>query len=183
MVAGNRLLEVAFRPVSKANLSQGEISAVRIGGASGGRTFQLSILRDPERPHRLGAEGAAMEFSELHPSGEDLAGAEVAERLAAQHRETLLRIRDMLHHTATGDLPGDGGAKSPTVLARDRRHSDNAAILLTMIDIGGAPTLRHVQHVDVDDEAALLLELLSTGAHDAVYDRSLVAAAELMRAL
>jgi glucose-6-phosphate dehydrogenase assembly protein OpcA len=183
MVAGNRLLEVAFRPVSKTHLSQGEISAVRIGGASGGRTFQLSILRDPERSHRLGAEGAAMEFSELHASGEDDAGAEVAERKAAQHRETLLQIRDMLHHTATGDLPGDGGAKNPTVLARDRRHTDNAAVLLTMIDIGGAETLRHVQHVDAEDGAALLLELLSTGAHDAVYDRSLGAAAELMRAL
>jgi glucose-6-phosphate dehydrogenase assembly protein OpcA len=183
MVAGNRLLEVAFRPVQKADLSQGAISAVRIGGASGGRTFQLSILHDPERAHRLGAEGAAMEFKELHPSGEDHAGAEVAERKAAQHRETLLKIRDMLHHTNTGDLPGDGSLKNPTVLARDRRHTDNAAILLTMIDIGGAETLRHVQHVDAEDEAALLLELLSTGAHDAVYDRSLAAAAELMRAL
>jgi hypothetical protein len=107
----------------------------------------------------------------------------VAERKAAQHRETLLKIRDMLHHTATGDLPGDGGAKNPTVLARDRRHADNAAILLTMIDIGGAETLRHVQHVAPEDEGTLLLELLSTGAHDAVYDRSLAAAADLMRAL
>jgi glucose-6-phosphate dehydrogenase assembly protein OpcA len=182
-VAGNRLLEVAFRPVQKSHLSEGEVSRVHIAGASGGRTFQLTIQRDPVRAHRLGAEGAAMEFRELHPSGEDDAGAEVAERKAAQHRETLLKIREMLHHSVTGDLPGDGGARNPTVLARERRHGDNAHILLTLIDIGGAETLRHVQHVDDSDEATLLLELLSTGAHDAVYDRSLAAAAELMRAL
>jgi hypothetical protein len=40
-----------------------------------------------------------------------------------------------------------------------------------------------VQHVESEDEATLLLELLSTGAHDTVYARSLAAAAELMRAL
>lgn len=179
----NRPLEVAFRPVAKAHLSQGEVGAVRITGAAGGRTFQLSIQRDPQRPHRLAAEGAAMEFSQLHPSGEDDAAAELAERKAAQHRDMLLRNREMLHHTATGALPGEGGARNPTVLVRDRRHSDNAHILLTMIDIGGAETLRHVQHVEAGDEATLLLELLSTGAHDAVYDRSLAAAAELMHAL
>jgi glucose-6-phosphate dehydrogenase assembly protein OpcA len=180
----SRPLEVAFRPVAKAHLSQGEVSAVRITGAAGGRTFTLSIQRDPEREHRLGAEGAAMEFRELHSGGgDDEAGTEVAERKAAQHREMLIKNREMLHHTATGDLPGDGGARNPTVLASERRHGDSSLVLLTMIDIGGAETLRHVQHVAPEDEGTLLLELLSTGAHDAVYDRSLAAAADLMRAL
>ena len=182
--AGNRVLEVAFRPVAKAHLKEGEVSAVRITGASGARTFQLSILHDPERPRQAGSGGGAMEFRELHSSGgEDYAGAEVAERSAAQHRETLLKIRDQLHHTATGDLPGESSPRQPTVLTHERRHGDASVVLLTMIDIGGAETLRHVQHVEVQDEATLLVQLLSTGAHDAVYERSLAAAADLMRAL
>ena len=37
--------------------------------------------------------------------------------------------------------------------------------------------------LEVSDEPTLLLQLLSTGAHDAVYDRSLAAAADLMREL
>ncbi|HEV2034644.1 MAG TPA: glucose-6-phosphate dehydrogenase assembly protein OpcA [Candidatus Dormibacteraeota bacterium] len=182
--AGNRSLEVTFRPVPKTHLSQGEVSAVRITGASGGKTFQLSIQRDPERPRRVGPDGGAGEFRQLHSSGgDDDAGAEVAERKAAQHREMLLKNREALHHTATGDLPGENEVKNPTVLTRDRRHGDSALVLLTMIDIGGAETLRHVQHVESEDEATLLLELLSTGAHDTVYARSLAAAAELMRSL
>ncbi len=181
---GGRPLDVAFRSVPKAHLSQGEVSAVRITGASGGRTFQLSIQRDPERPRRVGTDGGAMEFRQLHPSGgDDDAGTEVAERKAAQHREMLLRNRETLHHTATGDPPGESLPRQPTVLTRERRHGDNSLVLLTLIDIGGAETLRHVQHVESEDEATLLLELLSTGAHDAVYARSLAAAAELMRAL
>ena len=44
-----RQLEVAFRSVIKPHLAEGEVSAVRIGGASGGSTFHLSIQRDPER--------------------------------------------------------------------------------------------------------------------------------------
>jgi len=182
-IAGDRHMEVVFRPVAKPELAPGEVSAVRITGAAGGRTFQLSIQRDPERPHRLGAEGAVVEFRELHPTGDDDAGTEVAERQAVRHREMLLKNREMLHHTATGDLPGDSGARNPTVLARERRLGDSALILLTMIDIGGAETLRHVQHVNAEDEPTLLLQLLSTGAHDAVYDRSLAAAADLMREL
>jgi hypothetical protein len=83
---------------------------------------------------------------------------------------------------ATGDLPGDEQRRSSTVLARERRRGENH-VLLTMIDIGGAETLRHVQQVDIEDEATLLLKLLSTGANDTVYTRSLTAAAELMRAL
>jgi hypothetical protein len=183
VVEGGRQLEVAFRPVAKAHLAQGEVSAVRIGGASAGRTFQLSIQRDPDRQHRVPSEVGPAEFRDQHhPGGEDDAGLEVAQRDAARHRELLLRNRDSLHHTATGELPGEL-AHTSKVLVRERRRGDNELVLLTLIDIGGAETLRHVQRVEREDEATLLLELLSTGAHNIVYARSLAAAAELMRAL
>jgi len=93
-----------------------------------------------------------------------------------------MRNREALHHTATGNLPG-GPAYTSTVLARERRGAENPLVLLTMIDLGGAETLRHVQRVEAEDEATLLLELLSTGANDVVYARSLAAAADLMRAV
>jgi hypothetical protein len=41
----------------------------------------------------------------------------------------------------------------------------------------------HVQHVEPEDEATLLLGLLSSGIHDEVFVRSLAAAAELMRSI
>jgi hypothetical protein len=56
-------------------------------------------------------------------------------------------------------------------------------VLLTLIDIGGADTLRHVQRIESNDDASLLVELLAMGAHDAVFARSLGAGAGLMRAL
>jgi glucose-6-phosphate dehydrogenase assembly protein OpcA len=182
-VDGGRQLEVAFRSVPKAHLAQGEVSGVRIAGSSAGSTFRLSIQRDPEREHRVTSEVGPTEFRRRHHAGgEDEAGWELAQRQSAQHREVLLRNREALHHTATGDLPGEP-AHTSTVLVRDRRRGDNPLVLLTMIDIGGAETLRHVQRVEAEDEATLLLELLSAGAHDVVYARSLAAAAELMRAL
>jgi hypothetical protein len=55
--------------------------------------------------------------------------------------------------------------------------------MLTKIEIGDAETLRHVQRVPDLSEPAMLLELLSGGARDAVYTRSLSGAAELMRRL
>jgi glucose-6-phosphate dehydrogenase assembly protein OpcA len=182
-VEGGRQLEVAFRSVSKAALEEGEVSAVRIAGASHGSTFQLSVQRDPERRHRLTSDVGPTELqNRVRPGGDDDAGAEVAQRRAEQQREMLLRNRDSLHHTSTGDLPGEGRTTS-TVLARERRRGDTAQVLLTMIDIGGAETLRQVQHVENQSEVTLLLHVLSIGAHDPVFGRSLAAAADLMRAL
>jgi len=182
-VGGGRQLEVAFRSVSKGHLAQGEVSGVRIAGASGGSTFRLSVERDPERQYRLMSEVGPMELrARHHPGGEDDAGLEMAQRKAEQHREMLLRSRDSLHHTATGELPGERKPTS-TVLARERRRANEALVLLTMIDIGGAETLRHVQRVEKENEPTLLLELLSMGARDVVYTRSLAAAARLMRAV
>jgi glucose-6-phosphate dehydrogenase assembly protein OpcA len=179
---GGRQLEVAFRSVPKTDLAQGEVSAIRISGASAGRTFQLTVQRDPERRHRLTSEVGPSELRYRHRAGgDDEAGLEVALRTATRDHEVLQQNREALHHVATGDLPGDE-RRSSRVLPRERRRGDNH-VLLTMIDIGGAETLRHVQRVDVEDEATLLLKLLSTGAHDMVYTRSLAAAADLMRAL
>ena len=54
-------------------------------------------------------------------------------------------------------------------------------VLLTLIEIGEGDPLRHVQQLESDDEVSLILDLLSTGTHDEVFNRSLGAAAELMR--
>lgn len=62
----------------------------------------------------------------------------------------------------------------------ERRHPDTDRVLLTMIEIGDSVPLRHVQHLAPEDHAVLLLDLLSTGTHDEVYNRSLAAAFELM---
>ncbi len=56
-------------------------------------------------------------------------------------------------------------------------------VLLTLIDIGAADTLRHVQRIESTTDASLLVEVLALGARDGVYTRSLAAGAELMRAL
>jgi glucose-6-phosphate dehydrogenase assembly protein OpcA len=179
---GWRPLEVAFRSVPKTHLAPGEVSTIHIVGASGGRTFELSVRRDPERPRRPAPDIGQGRFRTLHPpGGEDDAGWEIAERNAARHRDVLNENREAMHHSATGDPPGESLPPYPTLFVRERRRADTSLVLLTLIDIGGAETLRHVQRVEPEDEATLLLDLLSMGAHDAVYSRSLVAAAELMR--
>jgi len=182
VVEGGRQVEVAFRSVPKAHLAQGEVSAIRVAGAASGSTFRFSVRRDPARQSRLTSEVGPSEFKRRHFAGEDEAGLEVAQRRAEQQRDMLSRNRESLHHTSTGDLPGEQ-AHSSSVLVRDRRRGENPLILLTLIDIGESETLRHVQRVEAEDEATLLLELLSAGAQDVVYTRSLTAAAELMRAL
>ena len=178
---GWRPVEVAFRSVPKARLASGEVATVRLEGASGGSTFSLSVQRDPERGRVAEPDSA---FKELHRSGgEDDAGLELAQRSAEWHRDVLHENREALHHTATGEAPGESMPKHPVVFTRERRRDDGALVLLTMIRIGDGDTLRHVQRVDPDDEAALLLDLLSSGTHDPVFLRSLAAAAELMRAV
>ncbi|HEY1420915.1 MAG TPA: glucose-6-phosphate dehydrogenase assembly protein OpcA [Candidatus Dormibacteraeota bacterium] len=177
---GWRPVEVAFKSVPRAQLEAGEIAAVRIGGAAGGATFHLSVQRDPERGR--GESGTA--FQSLHPtSGEDDAGLELAQRKAERHRDVLNGSREALHHTATGDAPGESIPKHPVVLTRERRRQDSAMVLLTLIEIGGGEALRHVQRLDPYDEASLLVDLLWSGTRDAVFVRSLAAAAELMRAV
>jgi len=88
-----------------------------------------------------------------------------------------------LHHTATGDAPGESRPRHPVVLTSERRRPDSGRVLLTIIEIGEGAPLRHVQQLDPEDEATLLLDLLSTGTHDEVYNRSLAAASALMEKL
>jgi glucose-6-phosphate dehydrogenase assembly protein OpcA len=181
---GWRPVQVAFRSVPRAHLAQGEIAAIRIGGAAAGRTFNLSVLRDPdrERPVRPDIGGGA--YAPLHHTGgEDEAGLELAQRKVEWHRDVLQESSEQLHHTATGDLPGDSRPKPPRVVIRERRRPDSSRVLLTLIEIGDAGTLRHVQQVEPEDEATLLLEILSHGTQDKVFSRSLMAAAELMQAI
>lgn len=71
-------------------------------------------------------------------------------------------------------------ARSADVEFPERRRSDTARVLLTMIEIGEGDPLRHVQQLESEDEVSLILDLLSTGTHDEVFNRSLAAAAELM---
>jgi hypothetical protein len=72
--------------------------------------------------------------------------------------------------------------KHSVVFTRERRRADSAQVLLTMIQIGEGRPLRHVQRIDSEEEFALLLDVLSGGTHDSVFVRSLMAAAELVRA-
>jgi len=179
-----RIVDVAFRSVAKPGLVEGEVGTVRIVGTAGGTTFRLSIARAPERTRRQAPDLGPAPFQHQHATGgEDDAGMEIAQRKAAQHREMAFQNRDSLHHTATGDPPGESLPPRPTVFVRERRRADNSMVLLTLIDIGGADTLRHVQRIESDDDASLLVELLALGAHDPVFARSLAAGAELMRAL
>jgi glucose-6-phosphate dehydrogenase assembly protein OpcA len=179
-----RIVDVAFRSVVKPGLVEGEISTVRIVGTAGGTTFRLSIARAPERTRRPTPDLGPAPFQHQHATGgEDDAGMEIAQRKAAQHREMAFQNRESLHHTATGDPPGESSPPRPTVFVRERRRADNSMVLLTLIDIGGADTLRHVQRIESNDDASLLVELLAMGAHDAVFARSLAAGAGLMRAL
>lgn len=178
-----RIVDVAFRSIVKPGLVEGEISGVRITGVSGGTTFRLSISRAPDRSWRPPADIGPSEFKQLHAAGDDEAGLEIAHRRAAQHREMTFQNRDSLHHTATGDAPGESMPKGSTVFVRERRHPDNSMVLLTLIDIGHADTLRHVQRIESNDDASLMVELLAMGGHDPVFTRSVAAGAELMRAL
>ena len=181
---GWRPVQVALRSVPRTHLAQGEIGAIRIGGAAAGRTFNLSVQRDPERARSVRPDIGAGGYRALHPTGgEDEAGLEIAQRKVEWHRDVLRENSEQLHHTATGDLPGESRPKAPGVVVRERRREDSSRVMLTMIEIGEAGTLRHVQQVEPEDEATLLLEILSHGTQDRVFARSLAAAAELMNAI
>ena len=177
---GWRPVQVALRSVTRSHLAQGEMSALRVAGSSAGKSFSLTIQRDPQRARRPNQT----EFQRLHPTGgQDDAALELAQRKAEQHRSAMVSQIGNLHHTATGDAPGESVPRHPVVVASERRRADTSDVLLTMIDLGEVETLRHVQRVPAEDEAAMLLNLLSMGARDPVYMRSLEAAAALMKAL
>jgi glucose-6-phosphate dehydrogenase assembly protein OpcA len=177
---GWRPVQIQFRSMTKSHVMPGEVSALRIAGTSAGQSFTLTIQRDPERPRRA----AGTMFSGLHPSGgDDDAGIELAQRRAAQHLNVHEQNRDAMHHTATGDAPGESMPSQPKVRVTERRRADTSDVLLTMINIGDSETLRHVQRVPPEDEAAILQRVLFMGARDKVFNRSLISAAELLRSI
>ena len=118
---------------------------------SGGRTIEVEFRSVP-KPGL-----AAGELSAIRIAG--VAGG-TSFRLGVHHNPERSRGRDI-------DFP-------------ERRGQDTARVLLTMIEIGEGEPLRHVQQLESEDEVSLLLDLLSTGTHDEVYNRSLTAASQLM---
>ena len=54
---GWRPVEVAFRSVPKEQMAEGEVSAIRIAGSAKGKTFNLTVMRDPERARRPSSPG------------------------------------------------------------------------------------------------------------------------------
>lgn len=177
---GWRPVQVAFRSVEREHLVQGEIASLRIAGTASGKSFSLSVQRDPARHHRADSG----EFQHLHPTGgDDDAAMEIAQRKAQRHGGVMAQNLGSLHHTSTGEPPDGTGPRQPKIFVHERRRADTRDVFLTMIEIGDGNTLRHVQRVPPIDDSAMLLTLLSTGARDAVYNRSLTAAADLMRAL
>ena len=120
--SGGRSIEVQFRSVPQGDRVAGEVSAVRIAGASLGKSFRLSVHHNPPRARRV--------------------------------------------------------SRAPVDV--ERRRQDTGRVLLTLIEIGDGEPLRHVQQLEPEAEAELLLDLLSTGTHDEVYNRSMAAASELM---
>lgn len=92
-------------------------------------------------------------------------------RIAGVSQGTTFRLS--IHHNPER-------SRSSNVDFPERRRGDTARVLLTMIEIGEGEPLRHVQQLESEDEVSLLLDLLSTGTHDDVFNRSLAAAAELM---
>ncbi len=111
----DRLL-AATEWLAKTQLAQGEISAIRIEGGAGGGTFKLTVMRDPERARTVRPEVGAGGYSPLHNAGgEDDAGLEIAQRKVEWHRDVLDENAEQLHHTATGDLPGESSPQRPAV--------------------------------------------------------------------
>jgi glucose-6-phosphate dehydrogenase assembly protein OpcA len=118
---------------------------------SGGRTVEVAFRSVPKEGLVPG------ELSAVRIAG---LSRDTSFRLGVQHNPPRARGADIDHP--------------------ERRGQDTARVLLTMIEIGDGEPLRHVQQLENVDEVSLLLDLLSTGTHDEVYNRSLGAAAELI---
>jgi glucose-6-phosphate dehydrogenase assembly protein OpcA len=120
--------------------------------------------------YSAGDRSVEVEFRSVPKQGL-VAGELSAVRIAGVAHGTTFRLA--VHHNPER-------SRSSVVDFPERRRQDTARVLLTMIEIGEGDPLRHVQQLEPDDEVSLLLDLLSTGTHDEVYNRSLGAAAELM---
>jgi glucose-6-phosphate dehydrogenase assembly protein OpcA len=123
--------------------------------------------------YRAGRRAVDVKFQPV-PKDHLAAGELSAIRVAGKSAGTTFRL------TVRRDPVRPRGAHPEYSGPRDRRRDDTTQVLLTMLEIGEGDALRHVQQVEREDEAALVTDLLATGTHDAVFNRSLAAAAELM---
>jgi glucose-6-phosphate dehydrogenase assembly protein OpcA len=120
------------------------------------------------------AHGRSVEVDFRSVPNEDRVPGELsAIRLAGTGRGQTFRLTVM--HNPPRTRSRNAGAYE-----LERRRGDTARVLLTMIEIGDSQPFRHVQQLEPEDETALLVELLTTGTHDEVYNRSLTAASELV---
>ena len=122
--------------------------------------------------YEAGDRSIEVDFRSVPPRGR-VEGEVTAVRLAGTAHGTSFRL------TVTRDPARPRGGR-PRENEIERRSADTSRVLLTMIEIGDGEPLRHVQQIEPEDQTALLLELLSTGFHDEVYNRSLRAASELV---
>ena len=119
-----------------------------------------------------GGRSVRVEFRPV-PQEDRVPGELNAIRIAGTASGTTFRL-SVMHNPARTRKPKAGDYQP------DRRRGDTARVLLMVIEIGDSKPLRHVQQLELEDETALLVELLSTGTHDEVYNRSLRAASELV---
>lgn len=120
--------------------------------------------------YEVGGRSIDVQFRSV-PKADRVSGEVCAVRLGGAAHGRSFRL-SVMH-----DPPRRRGGAVPDM---DRRRTDTNRVLLTLIEIGDGEPLRHVQQLEPEDIAALLLDLLSTGTHDEVYNRSLVAASDLM---
>lgn len=120
--------------------------------------------------YEAGGRSIDVQFRSL-PKADRVSGEVCAVRVGGAAHGRSFRL-SVMH-----DPPRRRGGAVPDM---DRRRGDTNGVLLTVIEIGDGEPLRHVQQLEPEDVAALLLDVLSTGTHDDVYNRSLVAASELM---
>ncbi len=122
--------------------------------------------------YESGSRSVEVDFRSV-PQEDRPAGEVSAVRIAGAGRGTTFRLSVMHNPPRTRSSRADDNDI-------ERRRGDTARVLLTLIEIGDSDPLRHVQQLEPDDEIALLVELLSTGTHDEVFNRSLRSASDLM---
>jgi len=125
--------------------------------------------------YQAGGRSVEVNFRSV-PQNDRVPGEVSAVRIAGAAGGTTFRLSVMHDPPRPRDTSGSS-------YEWDRRRGDTERVLLTLIEIGGGEPLRHLQQLEPEDEAALLVELLSTGTHDEVYNRSLAAASDLVESI
>jgi len=125
--------------------------------------------------YQAGGRSVEVNFRSV-PQNDRVPGEVSAVRIAGAAGGTTFRLSVMHDPPRSRDATGSS-------YEWDRRRGDTERVLLTLIEIGDGEPLRHVQQLEPEDEAALLIELLSTGTHDDVFNRSLAAASDLVESI